>query len=159
MRQMSDKVFLDTNIIIYSYSSTEPQVVACRLIAEEESYISTQVLTELCNTTTKKLKQPYTVAADAVRECCKNNNLFVNTDNTIEEATKIAERYGFSFYDSLIISAALSAGCNLLYSEDMQHDQMIEKKLKIINPFIGHNKCYFSFSICSIGNSNMSAIM
>ena len=138
---MNGKVFLDTNIIIYSYSSTEPdkQAVACRLIAEEESYISTQVLTELCNTITKKLKQPYSMAADAVRECCVNNSLFINTDHTIEEATKIAERYGFSFYDSLIISAALSAGCSLLYSEDMQHNQMIEKKLKIINPFIGKN--------------------
>lgn len=134
---MSDKVFLDTNIIIYSYSSTEPekQVVACKLIAGEDSYISTQVLTELCNTITKKMKQPYAVAAATVRECCKNNRLFVNTHHTIEEATRIAERYGFSFYDSLIISAALSSGCDLLYSEDMQHNQMIERTLKIVNPF------------------------
>lgn len=136
---MSDKVFLDTNIIIYSYSSTEPekQAIACKLIAEEKTYISTQVLTELCNTITKKLKQSYSVAADAIHECIENNSVFVNTPQTIENATKIAERYGFSFYDSLIISAAINAGCNLLYSEDLHHNQMIEKKLKIINPFIG----------------------
>lgn len=135
---MSDKVFLDTNIIIYSYSSTEPekQAVASRLIAEENSYISTQVLTELCNTITKKLKQPYSVAASAVSECCKNNNLFVNDQYTIEEATKIADRYGFSFYDSLIISADISAGCLRLYSEDMHHGQVIGGKLTIINPFV-----------------------
>ena len=134
---MSDKVFIDTNIIIYSYSSTEPdkQAVARKLITETNSYISTQVLTELCNTITKKLKLTHSAAAAAVRECCDNNKLIVNTQETIVEATKIAERYGFSFYDSLILSAALSAGCQQLYSEDMQHNQLIEKKLTIINPF------------------------
>lgn len=136
---MSDKVFLDTNIIIYSYSSTEheKQAIACKLIAEEQTYISTQVLTELCNTITKKLKQSYSIAANAIHECAENNNVFINTQKTIEEATKIADRYGFSFYDSLIISAAIGAECNILYSEDLHHNQLIEKKLKIINPFIG----------------------
>ncbi|MGK6349838.1 PIN domain-containing protein [Parapedobacter sp. DT-150] len=137
---MSDKVFLDTNIIIYSYSSTEPekQIIARKLIAETNSYISTQVLTELCNIATKKLKLTYKVAAAVVRECCNNNTLIINTQETIEGATKIAERYGFSFYDSLILSAALNAGCQKLYSEDLQDNQLIEKKLTIINPFVQH---------------------
>lgn len=71
-----------------------------------------------------------------MNECCANNILVTNTRDIIQEATKIADRYGFSFYDSLIISAALNAGCKKLYSEDMQHNQLIEKKLIIINPFL-----------------------
>jgi predicted nucleic acid-binding protein len=69
-------------------------------------------------------------------EAIQNNILHVNSDSTILEAFRIAERYGFSFYDSLIISAALESGCNTLYSEDMQHGQLIENRLKIVNPFV-----------------------
>jgi predicted nucleic acid-binding protein len=60
----------------------------------------------------------------------------VNTGFTILDAFRIAERYGFSFYDSLIISVALECGCNILYSEDMHHVQLIENRLKIMNPSV-----------------------
>ena len=49
---------------------------------------------------------------------------------------KIAEKYRYSYYDSVIIAAALESSCTLLYSEDMQHQQIIEGKLQIINPFL-----------------------
>ncbi|SFS98800.1 PIN domain-containing protein [Sphingobacterium wenxiniae] len=77
---MSDKVFIDTNVIIYSYSSSEVEKrqIAHALIREQDSYISTQVLTELCNIITKKLKFTYKVAEKAVQECCNNNKLFIN---------------------------------------------------------------------------------
>lgn len=135
---MNAKVFLDTNILVYSYSSTEPQkqAIAQQLITESNSYISTQVLTELCNIMTRKLKFGFSIALKTMNECCANNILVTNTKDIIEEATKIADRYGFSFYDSQIISAALNAGCRKLYSEDMQHNQLIEKKLIIVNPFV-----------------------
>jgi predicted nucleic acid-binding protein len=55
---------------------------------------------------------------------------------TIEYALKIAETYRYSYYDSVIIAAALEASCTLLYSEDMQHGQLIENRLKIFNPFL-----------------------
>jgi predicted nucleic acid-binding protein len=52
------------------------------------------------------------------------------------KAIEIRGRYGFSYWDSLIVATALLSGCSILYSEDMQHDQVIESTLKIINPFI-----------------------
>lgn len=52
------------------------------------------------------------------------------------KAIEIRGRYGFSYWDSLIVGTALLSGCSILYSEDMQHDQVIENTLKIINPFI-----------------------
>jgi len=64
-----------------------------------------------------------------------NSILHINTESTIVQACKIAERYGFSFYDSLIISAALECECSILYSEDMSNGQVIDKILKIVNPF------------------------
>lgn len=66
----------------------------------------------------------------------KTNNLHVNTNHTILMACQIADQYGFSFYDSMIISAALECGCGVLFSEDLQNGQMINGKLKIVNPFL-----------------------
>jgi predicted nucleic acid-binding protein len=57
------------------------------------------------------------------------------TPATILAALTVAERYGFSHYDSLIVATALEAGCSTLYSEDMQHGQLIDNRLTIINPF------------------------
>jgi predicted nucleic acid-binding protein len=54
----------------------------------------------------------------------------------IRSAWALAERYGYSHYDSLIITAALRAGCATLYSEDLQHSQLIDGRLDIVNPFL-----------------------
>ncbi|HEY9258250.1 PIN domain-containing protein [Chitinophaga sp.] len=137
MKQMNANVFLDSNIIEYSYSNSEidKQKIARKLITESNSYISTQVLQELSNIVTRKFKFSYQQAILAIKECCQNNNLYVNTENTVLQACQVADRYGFSFYDSLIIAAALESGCTILYSEDLQNGQLIDEKLTIKNPF------------------------
>jgi predicted nucleic acid-binding protein len=134
---MPDNVFLDSNVLVYSYSNSEiqKQEIARRLIADSNSLISTQVLQELCNIVTKKFRFSYEQAATAIRESCQNNSLHINTGDTVLQACDIAGRYGFSFYDSLIISAALESGCVILYSEDMHDGQVIEGKLRVENPF------------------------
>ena len=70
---------------------------------------------------------------DIVRAACCTEALTVDDH---ERATQIAERYRFSFYDSLIIATALRAGCQTLYSEDLQHSQKIERQLTVFNPFV-----------------------
>lgn len=134
---MNDNVFLDSNILVYSYSNSEidKQNIARKLITENNSFISTQVLQELCNIVTRKFKFSYKQAAIAIEECCQNNKLHINTQNTILQACQIADRYGFSFYDSLIITAAIESNCTVLYSEDLQDGQVIDGKLRVKNPF------------------------
>jgi predicted nucleic acid-binding protein len=134
---MNDKVFFDTNILVYSYSFTEldKQRISRKLIEETDSYISTQVLQELVNTLTKKFGKSWDEAKKVVDESCKNNTVFSNQSKTISGACSIADKYQYSFYDSLIISAALSCKCKILFSEDLQHGQVIEDNLKIVNPF------------------------
>lgn len=134
---MSDKVFLDTNILIYCYSvaELEKQRIARKCISEYNSCISTQVLQELANTLIKKFKTAPTEVVLTISESRHNNLVHVNSENTIIEACKIADRYGYSFYDSLIIAAALECNCNTLFSEDLSNGQVIETKLKIVNPF------------------------
>jgi predicted nucleic acid-binding protein len=138
MKPTSDKIFLDTNIIVYAHTDLEPdkQVTVQKLIAEYQTIISTQVLQKTANTLVKKFKHSWLNVSKVVGEAIQNNILHVNFDSTILDAFRIAELYGFSFYDSLIISAALESGCNILYSEDMHNGQIIENKLTIVNPFI-----------------------
>lgn len=106
---MPDNVFLDSNVLVYSYSNSEleKQEIARQLIADTNSLISTQVLQELCNIVTRKFKFSYEQASTAIKESCQNNSLHINTGDTVLQACEIAGRYGFSFFDSLIISAAL----------------------------------------------------
>ena len=137
MKPTSAKVFIDSNVLIYSYSNNEPakQIIARNLIAERTSFISTQVLQEFVNILIRKFKLSFEVAQKAAGECCLNNNLHINTEETILHACSIAEQYRYSFYDSLIISAALECGYDTLYSEDMHHAQKIGPNLTIFNPF------------------------
>jgi predicted nucleic acid-binding protein len=134
---MSDRIFLDTNIIVYSYSNNEKgkQEIARFLITENESVISTQVLQELMNTATRKLGFSFSNAILALEECIQNNHLYRNTEETLKMACKIAEKERFSFYDSLIIAAAIESDCKILYTEDMQDGRIINGILKIENPF------------------------
>lgn len=82
-------------------------------------FISTQVLTELFNILKKKFKLDWKAIEETVTEVSSDFNASINKPVTIERACKIAEKFQYSFYDSRIIAAALSANCKILYSEDM----------------------------------------
>jgi len=135
---MSDKTFLDTNILIYCYSSSDltKQSKAQSVANQTNVLISTQVMKEFTNVLCKKFKLDWQAISDALNELEKNFNVHTNTPTSIKKACKIADRYGFSFFDSLIIAAALETDCVILYSEDMQDGQLIENKLTIKNPLI-----------------------
>jgi predicted nucleic acid-binding protein len=139
MRLTSDNVFWDTNVLVYCYDKnlSERKVKAQALSIDlPDIMISTQVMNELAFVLSKKQGLNWNKVADVLHEVTQNFTIHTNTAETIIKATSIAQKYQFSFYDSLIISAALESGCNTLYSEDMQHGQHIENKLKIVNPFV-----------------------
>jgi predicted nucleic acid-binding protein len=137
MKQTNAKSFLDTNIIIYAHSDLEPekQKIAQGIISDNDTTISTQILQEAANTLTRKFKHTWKEISKVLEEAATNNILHTNTNDTILAACNIADRYGFSFYDSLIIAAALECNCNILYSEDLHDGQLIEITLTIVNPF------------------------
>jgi predicted nucleic acid-binding protein len=138
MNLMKDKAFIDSNVMIYSYSDLFPdkQNKARQLInSYNDACISTQVLNEFVSAFNKKFKADWSDIMNSLEEIRDNFTIFTNTPDTVKEACNIAKKYRFSFYDSLIIAAALECGCNTLYSEDMHDGQVIENSLKIINPF------------------------
>lgn len=134
---MSDKTFLDTNVVVYLYSGDEPEkrAVALTLIEQNNSVVSTQVLSELANTLSRKFGLPFDVVAQAVAEVRDACTVVPVMPDTILQALFLAQKYRYSYYDSLILAAALSVGCVSLATEDMQNGQVVEGALTIRNPF------------------------
>jgi predicted nucleic acid-binding protein len=135
---MNGKIFIDTNILIYCYTAVEQDKRSkAQLVASlPDTILSTQVLNEFSNILRKKFNLTWPDIINALEEVERNFEVFNNTAVTINEACRIADRYGFSFYDSLIVAAALESGCYILYSEDLQHGQLIEKTLTVKNPLL-----------------------
>lgn len=134
---MNDKVFIDTNILVYCYSNDEPEKkeAALNLANSSNAVLSTQVLTEFSNTLKKRFGLSWEEISLVIKETTKNFVIHLNLPDTILQACQIASRYGFSFYDSLIISSALEEKCNLIYAEDMHNGMVINETLTIVNPF------------------------
>ena len=134
---MPDKVFIDTNVLIYGYSEDEPdkrqQAIDC--VRSGEAWISTQVLNETINVLKRKFSLSYSQIREAVQELSEGFPIVLVSVNTIEMALNLAERYQYSYFDSLILASALEARCQILYSEDLHDGQRIENQLTIINPF------------------------
>ena len=131
------KIALDTNILIYSHE--EPNFKKRNIaLSKLDLYpvISTQVLSEYINV----LKRMYKIPKEELIALCLGNiegcKIQSVTASTLKLAEHIIKRYDLQIFDSIIIASALEAGCEILYSEDMQHHLVINKQLKIINPFI-----------------------
>jgi len=127
--------FFDSNILIYAYSTDARRERALAVIAAGGA-ISAQVLNEFTHVLRNKQKQSWPVietAIDSVRFLFPD--IAPLTADTHTAALALARAHGFSFYDALIVAAATEAGCDTLYSEDMQHSRVIGG-LTIRNPFI-----------------------
>lgn len=139
---MSDKFFLDTNIFVYSFESPEQEkrIISEKLIKKAiggDGCISFQVIQEFLNVATRKFAIPLKPEDSKlyiqkvlypIIEVFPSKELYFS-------GLEIQQRWKYSFYDSLILAAALEAKCTILYSEDLQHNQKIEG-LTIINPYI-----------------------
>jgi len=136
---MNGKVFLDTNLIIYLYSEKEPKKrdEVYRILNEYSTVINIQSLKEVSNVLFKKFGWDglkIKKHLDNIELVC--DEILQISRNTIDNAIDIKDKYGFSFYDCVMLASALESNCNFIFSEDMSHNQIIDGKLKIVNPFI-----------------------
>ena len=131
-------VFVDSNVVIYAYSRTEKdkQAKASNILIHHDCLISTQVLNEYCNVCIRKNFIPISDIQKDINEILNNCGLYIVNETTISKALFVKNRYGFSYYDSLVVASSLECECSVLFSEDMQHGQIIENTLKIVNPFL-----------------------
>jgi predicted nucleic acid-binding protein len=133
---MSDKVFLDTNILLYTIGQDDVRTPVAEALVQQGGIVSVQVLNELASVAHRKLEMSWrdiTRALGALRILCPS--VVPMTVETHDAAVRLAMRHGFHIYDALIVAAALAADCSMLYSEDMQSGQVIGGRLTIRNPF------------------------
>jgi len=130
--------FIDSNILIYAYSITEPDKsqMARDTIDKYNSILSIQVINEFSNNCLKKLKKPHNEIISAIQEIARNFSVTQITIPIIVKALHLQERYQFSYFDCIMLASALEHNCKYIFSEDMQHGQVIENRLTIMNPFI-----------------------
>ena len=139
---MKDKYFLDTNVFVYSFDLSEPvkksiaRDLIQRSLKDNMGCISSQVIQEFLNVATKKFDPPLS---------CDDSLKYLNavlaplceiytSIDLYRKTIETSQRWKYSFYDSMIVTAAIQTNCSTLYSEDLQHGQKIEA-LTIVNPF------------------------
>ncbi len=130
--------FIDTNVLIYAFSSDEPEkaLIANELVFDGAGIISLQVINEFSNICLRKFGKSLLAVIDAVNEICSRLRVVNFSISTQIKALKLIQCVNVSFYDALILATALQNKCSIVYSEDMQHDQIIDHALTVKNPFI-----------------------
>ncbi len=146
---MRDRVFVDTNILLYAL--TEPKKkdkekdlpkrvksleLLTKLYNEDDIVVSVQVLNELHFNMVRKFKINDDMAFKSIQENVFTIALVETlTAQTYTKAFQIRKQYNISYWDSLVVASALESGCTKLYSEDMQEGLVVDGVLNIINPF------------------------
>ena len=129
--------FFDTSVLLYLLSADEAKSARAEAVLAEGGTISVQVLNEFASVALRKLDMPLVDVREVLATLRSVTRVEPLTEETHDRAIAIVERHGFSVFDSLIIAAALMSGCRRLYSEDLQHNQVIDRQLRIVNPFGG----------------------
>jgi len=135
---MKDKVFVDTNLLVYAISTDAVKADKIEHLFREsfDFVVSTQVINEFVHTCHRKQLLP----ADDIRRLVEDFLLFFDLvtieETTILTAFDLKARHGFAWYDALIVAVALEIGCATLYSEDMHHGLVVEGRLTIRNPLL-----------------------
>jgi predicted nucleic acid-binding protein len=145
---MKDKVFLDTNIIVYAHdrSSREKNAIAKEIMDYlwecKKGVVSVQVLQEFFVCVTQKIANPLQIkSARRILEYLSTWGVVVNDKYITLQAIDIQEKFKFSFWDSLIIQAAVQGQAGILLSEDLPAEQVVVGT-KILNPFTKEWKGY-----------------
>ncbi|MEA2011172.1 MAG: PIN domain-containing protein [Actinomycetota bacterium] len=137
---MSGRSFIDTNVLVYAFDSSEPekQQMALEALAKsgDRSVLSTQVLSEFYVVATRKLANPVAsrVAADVVDQLSRLP--IVDTDTSlVRSAIDISVRSQISYWDGLIVAAAIASGCDRILTEDLSTGATFNG-VEIVNPFV-----------------------
>lgn len=132
---MSARHFLDTNILVYAFTTDARSEPASALLAAGCT-IGVQGLNEFASIARRKLGMSWDEteqALDAIRQLCAG--IEPSTLEIHENAVSLASRHGFSMFDAVMIATALKAGCETFWSEDLQHGRQVDGAMTIQNPF------------------------
>jgi predicted nucleic acid-binding protein len=131
----ADKAFIDTNVFIYIQRTDVPNKtkISEKTIDSFECIASTQVLNEICNILTRKYPSPKEKVKHVLHSIQENCTMITVTNDYPDKALDYHFKYAISYYDALMVVAALEANCKYLISEDMQDGLIIDNKLQVVN--------------------------
>ncbi len=133
---MHGRDFFDTNVLIYALGKNDPRASKAEQLLASGGIVSIQSLNEFVSVARRKLGMSWKEVNEFVDLICILCPDPVPTSLDVQRgALAVAKKSGYSIYDALIVSAALEAGCETLYSEDLQDGQIINRQLTIRNPF------------------------
>lgn len=127
--------FFDSNVLLYIASSDSAKADQAVAAVARGGAISVQVLNEIANVARRKMRMSFAKThtfLNMLRGLLTVHSLTVEDHET---GLRLAERYGFSTYDAMIAASALHAGCDRLWSQDLQHGMQLEEGLQILDPF------------------------
>jgi predicted nucleic acid-binding protein len=128
--------FFDTNILVYVASGDIAKADRAEAILGDGGVISVQVLNELTNVARRKMRMTWVETHAFLSLMRRLLTVQPITIETHETGLSMAERYTLSVYDAMIAASALHAGCDTLWSEDMQHGMSLGQGLRVVNPFL-----------------------
>jgi predicted nucleic acid-binding protein len=129
--------FFDTNVLVYLASGDAAKADRAEATIAGGGAISVQVLNELANVARRKMRMSWVETHAFLNTLRGLLTVHPLTVETHETGLRLAERYGLSTYDSMIAASALHAGCDTLWSEDLQPGMALDEGLRIVNPFRG----------------------
>jgi len=127
--------FIDTNVLLYFVAGDAAKAARSEQIIRDGGSISVQVLNEAANVARRKMSLSWSETRDFLSLIRALTTVHAVTLDTHDRGLNLAERYGVSIYDAMILAAALEADCDTLWSEDMQDGMRVENRLSIVNPF------------------------
>jgi len=127
--------FFDTNVILYLLSGDDARADRAEKELSAGGVVSVQVLNEFASVASRKLKMSIAEIREVLATIRAVCTIVPISEETHDVGLQVAERYGLSVYDAMIVAAALLAGCETLVSEDMRDGQVLEGRLQVRNPF------------------------
>jgi len=134
---VGETVFIDTNVVLYALGTEEPKRSIAQDALNRHPILSVQVLSEAGNVLHRKYGIPKAEVVIQLETIVALVDRVVPLEvASLRRGWDLWERYSLAWFDSLILASALTANCQVLYSEDFQHGQKIEDQLTILNPFV-----------------------
>lgn len=135
------KAFIDTNIWVYAHlqgtNDARHELALARVEREPDAVVSPQVVAEYYNVMLRNARPDAWIQSN-LRAIFARTHLQPANAAVLNQALALRNRYGFSFWDCQIAAAALVAGCDTLLTEDLQHGQVLDDRLRIVNPVAGN---------------------
>jgi len=128
--------FADTNVVVYAFSKDDAKIAVAEDILQKQPTISVQVIREFLNVCRIKLGMDVPTRHKLARELIAGCNVVALEPRVVEKAMEVEAQGQISYWDALIVAAALLSGCDTLYTEDLEHGRKFDGQLTVVNPFV-----------------------